>query len=87
MAGLVDRIAIVQLGDADCEPWEEQDRRLLGEGRLPLREAVFALKSAGYDGFFEVELLGEDMESRDYDQILAHSKQAADSLLDVYAST
>ena len=84
---LIDKIAIVQLGDAAAEPGEEQDRRLLGEGNLPLNEAVAALKWAGYDGFFEVELLGEDMELRDYQHILQHSKQAAERLLNVYAAT
>jgi sugar phosphate isomerase/epimerase len=84
---LTDKIAIVQLSDALGEPHEEQDRRLLGEGMLPLGEAVGALKQGGYNGFYEVELFGQDMEWREYQHILQHSKQAADSLLNVYAGT
>jgi sugar phosphate isomerase/epimerase len=44
---LIDKIAIVQLGDAAGEPTDEQDRRLLGEGILPLGEAVAGLGLVG----------------------------------------
>ena len=68
--GLVERIpqiasqiALVQLGDAKCPPQGEQNRCRLGDGVVPLRQIVCALRRAGYDGFFDVELLGEDIEA------------------------
>ncbi|MDZ7618466.1 MAG: sugar phosphate isomerase/epimerase family protein [Patescibacteria group bacterium] len=70
------RIALVQLGDARRPPAGEQNRCLLTEGVLPLREIVAALKAAQYDGYYDVELLGEDVEACDYPSLLDHAKAA-----------
>jgi len=70
------KIALVQLGDARAEPTGEQNRCRLGEGVLPLKEMVAALKSAGYDGYYDVELIGEEFEPRDYESLLEHAKDA-----------
>jgi sugar phosphate isomerase/epimerase len=82
-AGTLDRIpqiapqvAIVQLGDAKCAPRGEQDRCRLGEGSIRLKEIVAALKAAGYDGYYAVELLGEEIETTDYLSLLEHAKTA-----------
>lgn len=69
------RIALVQLGDMRVPPVGEQNRCRLGEGTLPLREIVGALKSAGYDGGYDVELLGEELEGHAYTSLLSHSRQ------------
>lgn len=69
-------IAIVQLGDAKRPPCGEQNRCRLGEGCLPLKEIVARLTEAGYDGFFDVELMGEDVENSDYIELIEQSKQA-----------
>lgn len=74
-------VAIVQLGDAREPPTGEQNRCPLGEGTIPLREIVDALGSAGYDGFYDVELLGEEIETIDYTTLLEHAKQAYDNLV------
>jgi sugar phosphate isomerase/epimerase len=81
LAELVPYIALVQLGDAKGPPAGEQNRCRLGEGTVPLREIVSGLASAGYDGYYEVELLGEDVETDDYAALLAHSKQVYDALM------
>jgi len=83
MPGLLERIAqitpqvaLVQLGDGRQPPNGEQNRCRLGEGIVPLKEIVTALKSAGYDGYYDVELLGEEIEPSDYHTLLDHAKQA-----------
>jgi sugar phosphate isomerase/epimerase len=81
IAHIVPQIALVQLGDAREPPQGEQNRCRLGEGRLPLREIVAALKAAGYDGYYDVELLGEELESADYHSLLEHAKQAFSNLV------
>jgi sugar phosphate isomerase/epimerase len=82
IAGLVPKIALVQLGDAKRPPAGEQDRCRLGEGRIPLKEIVAALRSAGYNGYYDVELLGEEIESTcDYPALLEHAKQAFADLM------
>ncbi len=74
-------IAIVQLGDAKHPPHGEQNRCRLGEGRMPLKEIVTTLVEAGYRGFFDIELMGEDLENSDYKELLAHSQRAFATLL------
>lgn len=69
-------IALVQLGDARCPPEREQNRCRLGEGVVPLNEIVAALKKCGYDGFYDVELFGEEFETDDYSSLLEHAKEA-----------
>jgi sugar phosphate isomerase/epimerase len=73
----VDKIALVQLGDARRPPDGEQNRCRLGTGKIPLADVVGRLTSAGYSGDWEIELLGEDVETADYSDLLSHAKQAA----------
>jgi sugar phosphate isomerase/epimerase len=74
LPALVPRIAVVQLGDAKQPPSGEQNRCRLGDGSIPLSTIVETLNEAGYRGYFEVELMGEDVEPYDYRELLAHSK-------------
>jgi sugar phosphate isomerase/epimerase len=77
---LIPHIALVQLGDAKHPPAGEQNRCRLGEGTVPLREIVSALRAAGYDGYLDVELLGEEFELRDYGALLDHAKRVVGDL-------
>jgi sugar phosphate isomerase/epimerase len=72
----VDRIALVQLGDGKDVPDGEQSRCRLGEGAVPLDEIVAALRSAGYNGFYDLELIGEEIEPIDYAELITHAKAA-----------
>lgn len=76
VAELAPRTAIVQLGDAKAPPNGEQNRCRLGDGTLPLADLVSAFCSAGYLGYFDVELMGEEIEAEDYQALLAHSLRA-----------
>jgi sugar phosphate isomerase/epimerase len=71
---LAPRIALVQLGDAKEPPQGEQNRCLLGEGTIPLSRLISALEATGYRGYYELELMGEDIETADYAQLLDRSK-------------
>lgn len=73
LAEWVPHIALVQLGDAKREPGREQNRCPLGQGTLPLAEIVTNLKGNGYDGFYDVELLGEDVELFAYSELLENA--------------
>jgi sugar phosphate isomerase/epimerase len=74
-------VGIVHLGDSGCAPEHEQSRRCLGEGMLPLPCIVKALRRAGYDGYYDVELIGEEIESHDYQSLLECSKRAYQQLV------
>jgi sugar phosphate isomerase/epimerase len=75
-ASLVDQIAIVHLGDAAEPPWHEQNRLPLGQGILPLKAIVESLTEAGYTGCYDVELMGESLETTPYEELLELSKTA-----------
>ena len=81
VAQIAQHVAIVQLGDAKGPPSGEQNRCRLGEGIVPLKEIVDALKDAGYDGYYDVELLGEEIEISDYHSLVEHAKQAFEALV------
>jgi sugar phosphate isomerase/epimerase len=76
IARIAPQVALVQLGDARQPPRGEQSRCLLGQGVIPLRPIVAAFQAAGYDGYFDVELLGEEFEAADYSSLLVHARQA-----------
>lgn len=73
LSEVVSQIALVQLGDARQPPVGEQNRCRLGDGSIPLAEIVRVLRRAGYDGYFEVELMGEEIEACDYRDLLRQS--------------
>lgn len=77
----VGRIAVVHLGDSRQPPDREQNRCRLGEGTLPLGEIIAALIDAGYDGYFDVELIGEEFEAADYTDLINHSRDAFERLV------
>jgi sugar phosphate isomerase/epimerase len=81
VAKIVAQIAIVHLGDARQPPNGEQNRCRLGEGIVPLAEIIAALEAGGYDGYYDVELFGEEIESDDYRSLLGHAKEAFGKLL------
>ena len=81
LAAILPRVAIVQLGDARRPPEGEQNRCWLGQGVVPLAEITAALKAGGYDGYYDVELLGEELEAADYPTLLRHAKQVFATLV------
>lgn len=72
---LVPRIGLVQLADARAVPHLEQNRCPLGMGTLPVEECVQQLLLGGYTGYFEVELLGEEIEDSDYEELLKGARR------------
>ncbi|HEX5103628.1 MAG TPA: sugar phosphate isomerase/epimerase family protein [Pirellulaceae bacterium] len=75
---MLPRLALVQLGDARQPPAGEPNRCPLGKGVLPLKQIVSRLIATGYEGHFEVELMGEEIEACDYHELLAESVRTFD---------
>jgi sugar phosphate isomerase/epimerase len=82
IAEIAPHLALVQLGDARSTPKGEQNRCRLGDGSIPLQEIVDALIAAGYNGFYDVELLGEELEDADYGSLLKHAREAFAKLVE-----
>ena len=74
-------LALVQLADGKESPHGDQNRCRLGEGIVPLGAIVETLASAGYDGYYDVELHGEEFEHVDYQALIEHSKTAVEDLI------
>ncbi|MEK6237380.1 MAG: sugar phosphate isomerase/epimerase [Planctomycetales bacterium] len=77
---IIDRIRIVHLGDGKEPPEREQNRCRLGDGVIPLQEIIRALTAAGYSGYYDVELIGEDVSGEDYHELIQQSKQTFEAL-------
>lgn len=82
---IVPHIALVQLGDRLVAHNIDQERCLLGQGKVPLSELMQNLCEAGYEGDFDVELAGQDIEFSDYDKILAGTQKTFQQLTDLIA--
>ncbi|MEL6108763.1 MAG: sugar phosphate isomerase/epimerase family protein, partial [Planctomycetota bacterium] len=67
-------IHLVQLGDGRHCPHGEMNRCLLGEGCIPIGEITEMLSECGYRGAWEIELIGEDVETIGYEHLLDHTR-------------
>lgn len=73
-------IAIVHLGDGRPSTGPEQERTCLGKGVMPIKEMVQALEAAGYRGYYDLELIGQDIETECYHRIIHQSKLAVERM-------
>jgi sugar phosphate isomerase/epimerase len=58
IAGAADLLHLVQVGDRDLTSLIEPDRRVPGDGDLPLDRLLGDVLATGYAGLFDVELFG-----------------------------
>jgi sugar phosphate isomerase/epimerase len=68
------RIHAVQLADVKAVTLRSMDRALLGRGIAPLGGLVAALERGGYRGFYELEIIGDDVERLGYERALRRSR-------------
>ncbi len=71
-------VKLVQLGDAKHAPMGEQNRCLLGHGCVPLANIVSVFQESGYSGFYEIEIVGREVENMRYEHILGAARQVTD---------
>jgi sugar phosphate isomerase/epimerase len=77
LESIVPYVRLVQLGDAKHAPMGEQNRCLLGHGRVPLANIVAVFQECGYSGYYEIEIVGQEVEHLHYEQILGAARQVA----------
>ena len=75
------RIHAVQISDYKRVTLRTMDRALLGKGILPLRALVRALERGGYRGWYEAEIISDDLETMGYERALRHTRAAFARLL------
>jgi len=71
----------VQVSDYKRATMRTMDRALLGQGILPLRAMIHALEDGGYRGWYEIEIISEDVDQMGYERVLRHTRRAMTRLL------
>ena len=74
--------ALVQVADRTGPPTQDLDRLPTGRGSLPLERIATLLVEHGYTGDFEFDPVGECVEERGYEGILADARRTADAWLE-----
>jgi len=70
------RIHAVQISDVKRVTLRTLDRALLGKGILPLRAIFRALERGGYRGWYEAEIISDDLERMGYERALRQTRAA-----------
>jgi len=70
------RIHAVQISDYKRVTMRTMDRALLGRGILPLRAILRALERGGYRGWYEAEIISDDLERMGYERVLRQTRTA-----------
>jgi len=78
----VEQIALVQLSDFVIGTHETGNRVVPGDGDLPLSRLVSMVLDAGYEGPFDLEIMGPRMDQEGYPAAIRRSVERASELLD-----
>jgi sugar phosphate isomerase/epimerase len=65
-----DRIAIVQVSDFAVGTMAASERVVMGDGDIPLGRICQAIAGAGYEGWWDIELLGSRIEAEGYESVV-----------------
>jgi sugar phosphate isomerase/epimerase len=82
----VARIALVQVSDFKVGTRCTGERLVPGDGDVPLGRIVGALAAAGYDGWYDVELLGPAIEREGYASVVTRAVARVRALIAPLAS-
>ncbi len=68
-----DRFCIVQVSDFLIDEPLRNNRRVPGDGSMPLEWLIGEVLAAGYNGYFEIEVLGPAIEQEGYESAIRRS--------------
>jgi sugar phosphate isomerase/epimerase len=80
--GGIDRIRLVQVSDYRIGTLCTPDRLVPGDGDIPLERVLGAVLDAGFDGVFDLELIGPRIDEEGYDRAVPRAVAALGALLD-----
>jgi len=78
----VDLIALVQVDDYKLGTFDIPNRCAVGDGDIPVERLLGMVLDAGYEGVFDLEILGPEVESEGYRAPIARSIERASAMLD-----
>lgn len=77
----IERFRLVQVSDYVVGTLSTPDRAVPGDGHIPLGRLLGQIAGAGYDGDFDLELIGPRIESEGYASAVRRSVDALEALL------
>ena len=77
----VDRIALVQVSDFKVGTIASSQRLVPGDGDIPIGRILATLLDAGYEGVFELELIGDAIAEEGYDAAIPRAILAVETAL------
>ena len=81
-AANVDAISLVQVSDYVVGTFDTPNRAVPGDGDMPVRDLLAMALNAGYEGPFDLEVLGPRVEAERYSAAIARSVRAVSTMLD-----
>jgi sugar phosphate isomerase/epimerase len=77
----IDRIRLVQVSDFRVGTLATPDRLVPGDGDIPIRRILTDLLAAGYQGLFDLELVGPRIDEEGYDAAVPRAVDVLGALL------
>jgi len=84
IAAAVDRLRLVQVSDFAIGTLSTPNRLVPGDGDIPLARIIGQLLDAGYEGCFDLELIGPAIDAEGYEAAIGRSVDRLDDLLSAF---
>ena len=78
----IDVVALVQICDYELGTFDMPNRSAVGDGAIPVERLMSLMLDAGYDGPFDLEILGPRIEAEGYRAPIARSLERASAMLE-----
>jgi sugar phosphate isomerase/epimerase len=78
----IDIVSLVQMGDYELGTFDIPNRSAIGDGDIPVERLMGLMLDAGYEGVFDLEILGPRIEAEGYRAPIARSLERASAMLD-----
>jgi sugar phosphate isomerase/epimerase len=78
----VDVVTLVQISDYEIGTFDTPNRSVIGDGDVPLERLIAMVLGAGYEGLFDLELIGPRIEAEGYLSATRRSLERTTEMLD-----
>jgi sugar phosphate isomerase/epimerase len=82
VGGNIDLVRLVQIGDYKLGTFDIPNRCAIGDGDIPVERLMRMMLEAGYEGPFDLEILGPAIEEEGYRAPIARSVERASEMLE-----
>jgi len=72
----------VHISDWHEPPRSPNDRLVMGDGVIPLREIIAAIEATGYQGFYDVEIFSDELWVQDYHSLLRRCQSRFEAIFE-----